>query len=416
MSLTLSKLKTIISEIDKKESIKDDKNSKKMKTVELNKNKSKILIHPPLHEGVGDDFITPAERMRAVYYPEGVINDPKSRAALKNYANYIFQLRIESVDEYDGESDNELIEEKKKAGTPEEKAAIKDSAMEWHAKNPINHQNIIDHYNQATDDEKKAGASWYNDAHHMTASIGRDTKTPQHVMAGLAAVYSPQTLWASNVMTAAKVARTKQALGGPGDGVMASKSQKGAAQKMLAGEHYDKVLKGDKIRAFAHLIEHGGDADPKNPRVCVDRHAYSVAAGCRITDNAFGYAGMKNKGKYQELSNAYKKAAEHISKTEGRPIAPHQLQATTWLTRQRLNEAGDRSRQKSGGSKTAGKAMVAQAHWNSYANEHHPNLVSIPTTGYSHEDHRQSLPEPEQQDYHNSRFHNENPEYHDIIF
>ena len=76
----------------------------------------------------------------------------------------------------------------------------------------------------------------------------------------------------------------------------------------------------------------------------IDRHAYSVAAGSRISDEAFGQAGLQSKPKYNKVAGAYIHATNHINKAAGTPIghpdhiAPHQLQATTWLTRQRLNE------------------------------------------------------------------------------
>jgi hypothetical protein len=203
-----------------------------------------------------------------------------------------------------------------------------------------------------------------------------------HTMAGLISNYSPQTHWHTNIMTAAKVARHKQALGGKGSGVFADERQKHAAHRMLNGEHYDHVLTGQKTHAFAHLIEHGGNKDPKNPKVVVDRHAYSVAAGKRITDAAFGKTNLKSKKGYNHVADAYHRAAKHLSEQHGHEIHPHQVQATTWLVRQRLNHNEEHAAVGSG--RTAKVGQRAKDNWHKYAGEHHPSIVGKePGTGYA---------------------------------
>lgn len=256
----------------------------------------------------------------------------------------------------------------------------------WVADHPVSHHNIIEHYNQASPDEKKSGHDWYQDAHEHAKIVAKGTKTPMHAMAGLLANYSPQTHWHTNILTAAKVARTKTPMGGKGSGVFADEHQKAKAGRMLSGEHYDHVLTGQKVKAFAHLIEHGDNANPSDKRVVVDRHAYSVAAGGRATDSAYAEAGLQGKKRYGEVSNAYKKAAEHISAATGSHVEPHHVQATTWLVRQRLNEAHDRSMSATASSGVNKHAQKAKANWDSYAAEHHPHLVgqSPGGTGYSY--------------------------------
>jgi hypothetical protein len=254
----------------------------------------------------------------------------------------------------------------------------------WNAKHKINAKHIVDHWDKATPDEIHTGMSWYHDAHHMAKHIANDTGTPMHVMAGLVSNYSPQTHWATNIMTAAKVARTKTPMGGKGEGVLASENQKKAAGRMLDGEHYDKVLAGPKTRAFAHLIEHGGNADDNDSHVVIDRHALSVATGRRASDIAYSYSKLGNKGRYDEASHAYHLAAKRISKKVGHKVSAHQVQAATWLVRQRLNEEEDRAASKTSSSSSASLARKSIEHWNSYAGEHHPGLLGkIPGTGYS---------------------------------
>jgi hypothetical protein len=254
-------------------------------------------------------------------------------------------------------------------------------AGEWHKAHPVHHMNVMEHFNKATPEEKHNGMNWYKDAHHVAKAIAKDTKTEVHTMAGLISNYSPQTHWATNMMTASTVARHKKAMGGPGSGVFADGRQKAAAHQLLEGKHYDKVLAGNKTRAFAHLIEHGGNADPKSPRVVIDRHAYSVAAGSRLTDAAFTKTNLKSKKGYEHVADTYHKAAKHLSEQHGETIHPHQVQATTWLVRQRLNADEETAKKKSSSTKKSGQ--VAKANWDSYAAEHHPSVVGKePGTGY----------------------------------
>jgi len=254
-----------------------------------------------------------------------------------------------------------------------------EEGKQWHSEHPVNHMNIVNHYHQSTDSERHQGMHWYSDAHATMKALAHDTGTSHHQMAGLISNYSPQTHWHTNIMTAARVAREKRAVGGPGSGVFASTDQRKAGERILAGDHYDKVLKGQKIRHFAHLIEHGGNKDPKDPRVVIDRHAHSVASGARITDAAFSSSGLKGKKRYGEIHKAYVDAANHIKEHHGIDIHPHQLQAITWLTRQRLNATEEKGK----GRNTAGAAAKSKAAWAKYAGEHHPHIIGQePGTGY----------------------------------
>jgi hypothetical protein len=303
---------------------------------------------------------------------------------MKPFSKYVQSLD-EEVSFWD--VDGMLVEKKIGELTPEQHKHFRQTeheAEEWHKSHPVHHDNIINHYNQATHDEKHQGHTWYEDAHHITKAIAKDTGHPHHVVAGLVSNYSPQTHWHTNILTAARVAKHKTALGGKGSGVFADEKQKAAAHKMLHGEHYDHVLKGQKTHAFAHLIEHGGNKDHAKPHVVVDRHAYSVAAGSRITDAAFGKTNLKSKKGYKHVADAYHKAAEHLSKQHGTTIHPHQVQATTWLVRQRLNSEHEASTSKSNSKGSSAKQAAARKeHWHKYAHENHPDIVGKePGTGH----------------------------------
>lgn len=291
---------------------------------------------------------------------------------------------------------------------PDEKsewnAAVRAHGTEFAKRNPMRAENVVEHWNQALPHEKENGKNWYPDAHHASAELAESIShrtgrhVPLHQMAGLIANYSPQTHWATNIVTAAKAAREGRALGGKGNkdfipdqtgkerGILASDSQKDRAQRMLDGEHYKDVLTGPKTRAFGHLIEHGGDSPEDlakgEHQVCVDRHAYSVACGARASDIAYGQSGLGGKQRYQQATDVYKDAAKRISKKEGEDIHPHQVQATTWLVRQRLNEHEDNDAKTRG--RVASNAQAAIADMTQYMGEHHPDAsVQMPGTGYS---------------------------------
>ena len=236
----------------------------------------------------------------------------------------------------------------------EEEQKVTSAGKEWHEKHPVDHMNIVDHFDKATKGEVHNGKKWYKDAHEFVSTISRTTGVPHHTVAGITSVLSPQTQWHDNALRAALVARRRTSIGGPNQKSyykygksFAGDLQRQATDRLLKGEHYDSVIKGQKTHAFASLIDHGGDKDPKNPHVVIDRHAHSVASGARITDAAFGAAGLKSKKGYDKVKQAYIQAADHINSRSGaKPgdshhIHPHQLQAVTWLVRQRLNSEAE---------------------------------------------------------------------------
>jgi hypothetical protein len=277
----------------------------------------------------------------------------------------------------------EAAQEKKVSEmSPADLAKFRKSQVEgkkWNARNPVHPDNVIDHWNAATPHEREVGMHWYSDAHHLTQHIANDTGHDMTTAAGLMSNYSPQTHWASNMINASTAMRKGKGIGGKGSGVFASNGQRVAADKMMGvggheKQHYDKVLGGPKTKDFAHLIEHGGNADPKNPRAVIDRHALSVAAGSRASDMAYSHSGLGGVKKYRQVADVYHKAAQQISEHTGQKVEAHQVQAATWLARQRLNSADTR---------VASRSKSASDEWNEYAGEHHPAAMGKePGVGY----------------------------------
>jgi hypothetical protein len=277
----------------------------------------------------------------------------------------------------------------------------------WFQANPVHPKHIIDHWNQATDDEKEQGKRWYPDAHEVGKAIAKlapirpgkeqeahdhahkmvdynlrkdahfkenpgkpftekepftDARHPKgdaHLGASMLAIYSPQQGWAGNMHNAAKVLKEGKGIGGKGSGMFASASQAASADKVLAGGHMHDAVSGPKIRDFGHLIEHGGDEHPEGhpehqSHVVIDRHALGVATGKRLSNEDYGSAPVAAASKrkdgtiprsagYDHVVDAYHQAGKHISQQEGEHVPGHAVQATTWLVRQRLNQEGEKA-------------------------------------------------------------------------
>jgi hypothetical protein len=238
--------------------------------------------------------------------------------------------------------------------------------------NPVSSDNIMAHWNRATPEDKDQGMNWYHGAHLVAKAIANGDP---HKGAGVLAAYSPQTNWPSNMFNAARALESGKAIGGKGSGIFATQSMADQAQRIINGEPHPTVLKGPKIQDFAHLIEHDGDEDPSQPHAVIDRHAMSVATGRRLTDDEIAKAPIATRHYYGHVVNAYKQAADQISAQEGHPVAPHQVQAATWLVRQRENALADAASGTGMGKGRGTNIQNASNAWNDYAKERFPHLV-----------------------------------------
>jgi hypothetical protein len=259
----------------------------------------------------------------------------------------------------------------------------------WFRVHPVSCENIVWHWEQATRDEVTQGMCWYADAHHVAVGIADGNA---HLGAGMLAIYSPQQGWIGNVLNAARVLRERKGIGGPGSGMFATTAQKHAADRLLAGERYGDILNGPKVRDFAHLIEFGGDQDPGDPHVVIDRHALSVAHGRALTSREYESApvngfrrkdGSISRWQYDRVVDLYRRAAELISAHLGERVAAHQVQAVTWLVRQRLNQETEQRRGLT--SLDRGRRQVranSERAWSDFRTVHLPGLTDCPGTGY----------------------------------
>jgi hypothetical protein len=280
--------------------------------------------------------------------------------------------------------------------------------------NKVDPAHIINAFNNAKPAQKAEGMDWYQHIHRTAQMItGGKLDSKHHQViggdpakgAGLLAVYSGQSGLSDNHWKASKVSLEGRGLGGSvgnGDphavrGFFADKTQAEKAQRILNGEHHSQVLGlgSPKTANFAHLIEHGGDDGSGHSAVCVDRHALSVALGRRVTDKDFGDSelskppnvadrkqGYTENHRYRMVSDAYRHAASELSKQHKIPIAPHQVQAVTWVVQRDMNNDVDaksddpKMQRLIKGRATNNKN--AQARWFAHVKAHYPEFADQP--------------------------------------
>lgn len=277
----------------------------------------------------------------------------------------------------------------------------------WLGDHPPAAKNILDVWDQATPGERQTGKDWYSNAHKIALAMAKKNGVSVREAAGVIAAYSPQTPWGQNLINANEVLRTKKGVGGPGahldivptpdgfqdvhKGVMASGVNARRAEALLTGADFEEVFGGKrnkngslpphslKIRAFGELIANGGQSGDGQTNVVIDRHAAGVARGVRLTEDDYAIDGPSSSySKFNAYAEAYREAAATLSKREGRKVTPEEVQATTWLTRQRLNA----------GSVKARNALGDMDNDNSlnYFASYDPNIADIvghPMTGYA---------------------------------
>lgn len=209
--------------------------------------------------------------------------------------------------------------------------------------NPVSADHVVAAWDAASPLQITRGMDWYSDAQKLAKVLGDGDV---HKGAGVLSAYSPQSAWQVDMMNAAMALGSDKAIGGKGSGHMITDSMKNIAAQALQGKPTDEVFSAPKTRAFARLIEHGGDA-PGEPfgDVVVDRHALSVAMGKVLPKKLADQAPLGQLRFYENIADTYRKAAATISQRDGIRVTPSQVQAATWLWRQELNQARDKAGQ-----------------------------------------------------------------------
>jgi hypothetical protein len=224
---------------------------------------------------------------------------------------------------------------------------------------PVSAENVMASYDRSGAATRQQGMRWYADAHTVAKALAHGDADKG---AGVLAAYSPQTGWPANMLNAARALELGRAIG-PGEG-MITKDMQAHAQRAIDGAKADEANTSSKTKAFARLIRNGGDSpDDAQGDVVVDRHAMTVAMGQRLPKTEADKAPIGNDRYYQHVADAYREAARRISERDGTPIAPHQIQAITWLQQQGENEAIDAA---SGTALNKGRASMIRNAWNQW--------------------------------------------------
>ena len=177
-------------------------------------------------------------------------------------------------------------------------------------------------FRTATTEQIVAGADWYRDAHEVAAALAVKNDVTVDIAAGVIAALSPLNSWGSNVNLAARFL----AAGGLHAGYLSMGLAKGRA--ILAGAPIEATLNGDKIRNFYRsIITEGAEG------VCIDRHAYSLAANTRLPES--GMPNLKGK-RYEAVADCYRHAAKILSREYATAFTAAQVQSVTWTQWRRM--------------------------------------------------------------------------------
>lgn len=185
-------------------------------------------------------------------------------------------------------------------------------------------ERIMDVHALSTDEERAAGATWYEDARAHADRLARKHGVTLRQAVGIIAALSPGCSWDRNLVLAEHMLITADCSHPYGDAIS-------KARRILQGEDPNLVLGGRKVRSFYRNILYPALPGP----VTIDRHAMAI---CVATEQ--GKRGgsiidpkeLEGWGTYQLYALAYRIAARKL-----RYATPHQCQAVCWLTWRRLD-------------------------------------------------------------------------------
>lgn len=179
-------------------------------------------------------------------------------------------------------------------------------------------RNVTRVFRTATPEQIATATDWYTDAHRLAQVLADRYNVTLATAAGVIAALSPLNSWGANVNLAARFL----AAGGLTAGYLSLGLRK--AQRILDGERPEDVLTTNKVGAFYEGIMRAGNTD----RVCVDRHAWSVAVNHRYPEGNIPKLSDK---RYDEAQDAYRKAARILSREYGMRLSAAQVQSVTWI-------------------------------------------------------------------------------------
>lgn len=179
-------------------------------------------------------------------------------------------------------------------------------------------RNITRVFRAATAADIDAGADWYRDANNVAGALALKHGVTADIAAGVIAAVSPLNSWGNNVNLAARILAAGGTL--TTGGLRANIAK---ANRIILGERVTDVLTSDKVKNFYLAIVSNGQAG-----VCIDRHAFDIAVGKRLTDDTRP-GNIKGK-RYSEIALAYVRAAQILSAEYDIELSPAQVQSVTW--------------------------------------------------------------------------------------
>ena len=190
-------------------------------------------------------------------------------------------------------------------------------------------ENILAIYREATPDEREFGLQWYRKANGVAKDFAELYGLRVSQVAAIIAALSPNCSWTRNVIDARNLifayAHRQNLLKVT---VTSYPLNKMKAIKILNGVRPLSVLRGPKVRSFYKCIMY----PEKALAVCVDFHSVNIARGVYETMQQSKPIKPKTYAYYAEC---YRAAAQKLN------LAPHDLQATVWVTWRRMHVTRD---------------------------------------------------------------------------
>jgi len=176
------------------------------------------------------------------------------------------------------------------------------------------YQNIVEAYNNASEDSLIEGWDWYKDAKMIAGQVSNLLGTEDiRVGAGILAALSPQIDWGTNIAEALKFTSL-------GYSTMQTQANNAKAKKISEGQDPDTVLGGNKVVPFYHaILEPTGQYKP-----VVDRHAMWIYYGKPVSEKQLSRA-FGNKKVMRRIQSAYVRASKKVGQHY------NVVQATTWV-------------------------------------------------------------------------------------
>jgi hypothetical protein len=177
-------------------------------------------------------------------------------------------------------------------------------------------ENILNVYNLATEQEKKAGLAWYKEARAFCKAQAKEYGVSLEVVVAVISALSPRNKWEQNLA----VRQGK----GPNDvKVCTFGKNKQKAFDIVLKHRPSLVKESNKTRSFFDNIRFENSQE-----VTIDIHAFNIYVGLKIPARSF------TDKQYSEMVEAYREAAKHAK------IKAYELQAVCWVAWKRLLKDG----------------------------------------------------------------------------